>query len=68
MSPDPRPLHPALFDIWEEPGTPNPWKAQLVNYVGNFPTKDAAENFIEAVKLHREKATPVVSKTPKRGK
>jgi hypothetical protein len=53
------------FEIWEEPGTPFPWKAQLINYVGSFPTQGAAERFVAAVKHHQSDKTP---KTPKKDK
>ena len=46
-----------LFDIWEETGA-NPWKAQLVNYVGSFPTQGAAERYCEAVRRHRASEAP----------
>jgi hypothetical protein len=48
-----------LFDIWKDDvqyGTVYPWRAQLVNYIGRFPTQDAAEKFVAATKAAREKA------------
>lgn len=58
-----RPKQPqrALFDIWEEKvpvlrGS-LPWKCQLVNYVGSFPTQQAAEKYVKAVVKEREKHT-----------
>jgi hypothetical protein len=50
------PLHPALFDTWEEPGTKDPWKVQLIGYIGHFPSQAAAKKFVDAVKLHRSKS------------
>jgi len=50
------------FDIWEEEPNPGPiskqfsWRAQLLNSVGYFPTREAAEKFVAGVKLFREKA------------
>ena len=46
------------YDIWEEPNSPNPkvmWRAQLVNYVGGFKSREAAESFVVGVKAYREK-------------
>ena len=46
------------WEIWEEPASPNPevpWRAKMVNYVGGFKTKDAAERFVAAAKEYREK-------------
>jgi hypothetical protein len=51
----------ALYEIWDEPGTGHfHWKAQMVNYVANFPFKEAAERHIEAVKKEwaRSKSKP----------
>ena len=44
-----------LFDIWEEPnsGTIFPWRAQMVNFVANLPTRVAAESFVESIKKAR---------------
>jgi hypothetical protein len=42
----------ALYDIWEDVGG---WCAQLVNYVGRFPSKAAAESFVASVKDYRKK-------------
>ncbi len=49
------------FDIWEEESTGPltsklPWRAQLINSVGYFPTREDAEKFVAGVKLFREKA------------
>jgi hypothetical protein len=63
----PRPL----FEIWEaeKPGwITHPWCAQLVNYVGSFPSKIHAELFIEATKKSRaqeEKAGVKIAPTKK---
>jgi hypothetical protein len=47
-----------LFDIWEvEELVEHPWRVQLVNYVGQFPTKSAAERYVAAVKKAREQET-----------
>lgn len=60
-------MNHALYDIWEEAcadsgattrwiGDPPPcWRAQLVNYVGQFQTKESAEGFVAAVKDYRKK-------------
>jgi hypothetical protein len=42
-----------LFDTWWEEGVKFPWKAQLLGYVGNFPTQDAASDYVETVKHFR---------------
>ena len=43
-----------LFDIWEvEELVEHPWRVQLVNYVGQFITKEAAERYVAAVKKAR---------------
>jgi hypothetical protein len=54
-----------LFDIWEEPTIAPPqrvpwtppesmaWRVQLVNYVGAFPTRHYAEQFVESTKKAR---------------
>ena len=47
-----------LYEIWEETDTLRPdisWRAQLVNYVGNFRSKEAAEEFVSSIRKHREK-------------
>jgi isopropylmalate/homocitrate/citramalate synthase len=44
-----------LYDIWEvEELVEYPWRCQLVNYVGQFATKTAAETYAAAVKKERE--------------
>lgn len=44
------------YEIWEEPSTPrHPWRLQLVNYVANFRTREAAEKYAAKVKEYREK-------------
>lgn len=46
-----------LFDIWEvEELVEYPWRVQLVNYVGQFATKQLAENYVAAVKKARAQA------------
>lgn len=49
------PKNPQLFDIWEKPGVLVPWRMQLVGYVGQFTTKEAAEKYRDAVKDYRAK-------------
>ena len=47
-----------LWDIREEENTQYPlwcWRAQSVNYVARFLTRAAAEKFVEATKIYREK-------------
>jgi hypothetical protein len=53
-----------LFDIWEEPnaGTIFSWRAQMVNYVANMPTRAAAERFVESIKKARAQDAKSVSK------
>jgi hypothetical protein len=53
-----------LFDVWEEDGL-LPWRVQLVNYVGHFPTMIHAELFVEATKKAREQDTKSVVKKSK---
>ena len=48
------------FDIWEEHSTGAltsklPWRAQLINQVAYFPTKEAAERFVAGVQMARER-------------
>lgn len=44
-----------LFDIWEDIDDigPLPWRAKLVNYIGQFTSRAKAESFIEATKKAR---------------
>ena len=61
-----------LFDIWEEPVFISgqkppwippyamPWKAQMVNYVGNFSTRENAETFVASVKKSRAQEAKAV--------
>jgi hypothetical protein len=45
-----------LFDIWEDVGNGSGsyhWRAQLVNYVGSFPSQEKAESFVAATKKFR---------------
>jgi hypothetical protein len=47
-----------LFDIWEEENSTDPlfrWCAKLVNYVGRFRSRAAAESFVESTKKARAK-------------
>ena len=47
-----------LYEIWKEDESVRPlcpWRAQLVNYVGNFRSKEAAESFVSSIRAHREK-------------
>jgi hypothetical protein len=47
-----------LYEIWEvEELVEHPWRLQLVNYVGQFLTKEHAERYAAAVKIERAKAT-----------
>ena len=59
-----------LFDIWEEevPARPErPWHAQMVNYVGHFPTHHVAEQFVESTKKARVLAAKSgVAEVPKK--
>lgn len=56
-----------LFDIWEvEELAEHPWRAQLVNYVGQFTTKGHAERYVAAVQAERARA--VVSEPKKEKK
>ena len=48
------------FDIWEEHSTGAltsklPWRAQLINQVAYFPTKESAERFVAGVQKARER-------------
>jgi hypothetical protein len=61
-------MAPTLFEIWDEPGTGHfHWKAQMVNYVANFPFKEAAERHVEAVKkeLAQSRSKPAEEKKKK---
>lgn len=53
-----------LFDIWEDATTALgplvPWKVQLVNYVGSFPTREHAESFVATTKRLRVQAAKSV--------
>jgi hypothetical protein len=48
---------PKLFDIWEADDifVLVPWRAQMVNYVAYFKTKEHAERFVDAVKKFRNR-------------
>lgn len=47
-----------LYDIWEDMDDigPFPWRAKLVNYIGQFATRAQAERFVAATKKAREQA------------
>lgn len=48
-----------LYEIWDEPDNGHfHWKAQMVNYIANFPTKEAAERQVEAVKREWTRSKP----------
>ena len=53
----------ALFEIWEEPSDVNLlwWRVQLVNYIGHFESKDAAERFVATTKKAREQDAKAVT-------
>lgn len=45
----------ARFEIWEDDSYPLlPWRAQMIDYVAYFKTKEQAEGYIAAVKKYRE--------------
>jgi hypothetical protein len=55
-----------LFDIWEvEELVEHPWRAQLVNYVGQFTTKEHAERYVAAVQAERARIAPEPKKEKK---
>jgi hypothetical protein len=39
-----------LFDVWEEPGTKYPWKAQLKAWVAEHETRAGVESYVAAEK------------------
>jgi hypothetical protein len=39
-----------LFEVWQEPGTLHPWKAQLNGYVVEQDTRAAVESYVAAEK------------------
>ncbi len=54
-----------LFDIWEDASNSSGsyhWRAQLMNYVGSFPSREKAESFIETIKAYRAQAAKSVTK------
>jgi hypothetical protein len=60
---------PGLFDIWHDDtvDVKFPFRAQLVGYIGNFPTLEKAESFVAAIKRWREQAAKsVVNAVPTR--
>jgi hypothetical protein len=45
------------FEIWEETDSAFPqwpWRAQVVNYVARFASRESAESFVKSVKEYRE--------------
>ena len=55
-----------LFDIWEDytgPWGDSPFRVQLVNYVGHFPSQVAAEQFVESTKKARTQAAKAGTKS-----
>jgi alkanesulfonate monooxygenase SsuD/methylene tetrahydromethanopterin reductase-like flavin-dependent oxidoreductase (luciferase family) len=47
-----------LFDIWQEtsgPETGLSWRARMVDYTAYFPTQEAAEKYVNAVKEYRSR-------------
>jgi len=56
-----------LFEIWEESEGTHPVKMQLVNYVGNFETRVAAERYATAVKHFRTTGEAPKAPTKKQG-
>lgn len=54
---------PELFSIWEEP-TPLklslPWRVQLMNAIAQFPTEDAAQKYVDSVKVFRAQSLKLV--------
>lgn len=55
---------PALYSIWQEP-TPLklslPWRVQLVNYIAQFPTEEAAKRYVVALRAEQERLGRVAS-------
>ena len=54
-----------LFDIWEDASNSSGsyhWRAQLVNYVGSFPSREKAESFIETIKAYRAQTAKSITK------
>jgi hypothetical protein len=53
-----KPKKPELYDIWqeEEPAIPElPWRMQLLNYIAQYPSKEAAEKHKAAIEFERKK-------------
>ncbi len=47
-----------LYSVWkEEEEQAHPWKAQLVNYVGNFATEALANSYAAYAKKHAAETT-----------
>lgn len=48
---------PDLYTIWEASDGPNVfgWRCQLHGFIGQFPTKEAAERYVAAVKHERSR-------------
>jgi hypothetical protein len=48
-----------IYDVWEDQNPRDKkyaWRAQMVNYVGEFKSQETADNFVAAVKKHREES------------
>lgn len=46
-----------LYEVWEDKAPldqTRPWRAKMLNYTAEFPTKGQAEGFVEAVQQHRK--------------
>jgi hypothetical protein len=55
-----------LYEIWESPDQViGRWRAQMVNYVAHFETREQAESFVAATKRAREQDAKSVVKTSK---
>ena len=55
-----------LFDIWEDytgPWKEFSWRAQLVNYVGQFVSREQAEQFVASIKMARAQAAKAGTKS-----
>lgn len=57
---------PAFGSIWLEP-TPLklslPWRAQLVNYIAEFPTEEAAKKYVAAIQAEIEREQKSTART-----
>ena len=45
------------FEIWEERNevTKTDWRAMMVNYIGNFPTREAAQKVVDSAIAERKR-------------